>query len=160
MDQTDKIHLSPPFNEDEWLKLVFLLSDTQNWLNEIVKNAVLQVPLKDRKKLFRHSFYLTITSLAHIMERHHYKILRHPNVSKFTIPVTDILSLLRDAATAEAIPVSGTMNFQRVIDTGSTIGFDYHQLPTKLLTVLTDSGGRIMTAFPGCLKAQTSIRNL
>ncbi|NLU90624.1 adhesin [Chitinophaga sp. Ak27] len=93
------------------------------------------------------------------MERHHYKIPRHPSVSKFTIPVIDILSLLRDAFTAPISPVSGSLNFQRVINTGNIIGFDYNQLPTSFLTVLTDSGGRIITAFPGFLKSQSPLFN-
>jgi len=160
MEQTDKIHLSPPFNEDEWLRLIFLLSDTQNWLNELVNEAILQVPMKNRKKLFRKSYYLTVTALAHIMERHHYKILRHPHVSKFTIPVIDILSLLRDANSGSALPVAGTLYLSRLIDTGSIIGHDANGLPTSLLTVLTDSGGRIITAFPGCRKGQTHVHNL
>lgn len=160
MDQTDKIHISPPFNEDEWLKMIFLLSDTQNWLNDLVNDAMLRVPMKDRKKLLRRTYYIGINALAHIMERHHCKILRYPNVSKFTVPVIDILALLRDANTAPAVPVPGTLNFQRVIDTGNMIGYDYNQLPTSFLTVLTDSGGRIMTAFPGCMKTQTSLQNL
>jgi hypothetical protein len=160
MEQNDNVHLSPPFNEDEWLRLIFLLSDTQNWLNELVSGAILRVPMKDRKKLFRKSYYITINALAHIMERHHYKILRYPNVSKFTIPVIDILSLLREANTAPAAPVPGSLYFKRLIDTGYIIGHDYNQLPTSLLTVLTDSGGRIITAFPGFMKEQTSLLNL
>lgn len=160
MDQIDKIHLSPPFNEDEWLKLVFLLSDTQNWLNDLVGTAMLQVPMKDRRKLFRKSYYITVGALAHIMERHHYKIPRHPNVSKFTIPVVEILALLRDANTEPVEQATGATYLKRVIDTQKIIGHDFNQLPTSLLTVLTDSGGRILTAFPGCIKSQTSISNL
>ncbi len=30
MEEIEKINLSPPFNEDGELRLVFLLSDTQN----------------------------------------------------------------------------------------------------------------------------------
>lgn len=160
MEDSDKIHLSPPFNEDEWLRLIFLLSDTQNWLNELVNGAVLRVPMKDRKKLFRKSYYITVNALAHIMERHYYKIPRYPNVSKFTISVVEILSLLREANTEPFTPVIGSTYLKRVIETGSIIGHDFNQLPTSLLTVLTDSGGRILTAFPGCMKSQTSISNL
>lgn len=160
MEQTDKVHIPPPFNEDGWLRLIFLLSDTQNWLNELVNEAMLQMPMKDKKKLFRKSYYITVNALAHIMERHHYKIPRHPNVGKFTIPVIDILSLLRDAHTAPVLPVPGSLNYKRLIDVGSVIGHDYNQLPTSFLTVLTDSGGRIITAFPGCMKEQTRFRNL
>ncbi|UPK72861.1 hypothetical protein [Chitinophaga filiformis] len=160
MEEIEKIRLNPPFNEDEWLRLVFLLSDTQNWLNELVNAAMFSVPIKDRKKLFRKSYYITVGALTHIMERHYFKIPRHPNVSKFTIPVVEILALLRDANIEPVEQVTGTIYLKRVIDTGKIIGHDFNQLPTSLLTVLTDSGGRILTAFPGCMKSQTSISNL
>jgi hypothetical protein len=32
---------------------------------------------------------------------------------------------------------------------GKIVGFDRDQLPTTYITVLTDSGGQILTAFPG-----------
>lgn len=140
---------SPPFNEDEWIRLIFQLNDTQSWLNELIISAVIQAPMKDRKKLFRKTYYITIKALAHIIERHYYKILRYPETSKFTIPIVEILSFLRDASTEQTTPVSGSLNFQRVIDTGKVIGFDRNRLPTTYITILTDSGGCIITAFPG-----------
>jgi hypothetical protein len=114
MEQPVEIPNQPPFNEEAWLKLIFLLSDTQDWLNEMVSGAVMQVPMNNKKRLFRKTYYITISSLAHILERHYYKIPRHPDSGKFTIPIPEILSHLRDIS-----------------------------------SVLTDSGGRITTAFPG-----------
>jgi hypothetical protein len=140
---------SPLFDEEEWLRLLFLLNDTQCWLNELVKNAVFQVPIEGRRKLFRKTYYLTVTSLAHIMERHYYKVMRHPNTGKFTIPVPLLLSYIRDAASEPTSPVPGSLNFQRVIEASQTIGFDREQKPTKVITVLTEIGGRVITAFPG-----------
>lgn len=150
--QSEVIHNSPPFNEDEWLRLIFLLNDTQNWLNELINGAVMQVPMKDRKKLFRKTYYISVSALAHILERHYYKIPRRPATSKFTVPVTEILSRLRDAFTGSTAPILGSLNFQRAIDVGSIIGFDRDRQPTTYITVITDSGGRIITAFPGNLK--------
>lgn len=95
MEESNTVYNSPPFNEYEWLRLLFLLNDTQNWLNELINGAVMQVPMKDRKKLFRKTYYISISALAHILERHYYKIPRHPATSKFTVPVTEILSLAR-----------------------------------------------------------------
>lgn len=149
MGQPKQIYNSPPFNEDEWLRLLFLLNDTQSWLNELVSVAVMQVPIKDKKKLFRKTYYLTVPALVHIIERHYYKGMRHPEKGKFTIPVVEILSHLRDASTEQTMPVSGSLYFQRVFDAGKVIGFDRGHQPTSLITVLTDSCGRIITAFPG-----------
>jgi len=34
MEQTNEIHNNPPFDEEAWIRLIFLLSDTQDWLTE------------------------------------------------------------------------------------------------------------------------------
>jgi hypothetical protein len=149
MEQPEQIPNTPPFDENEWLKLIFLLNDTQNWLNELVSGAVIQIPLKDKKRLFRKIYYLTVPALTHIAERHYYKIMRHPEASKFTIPIVEILSHLRDASAEPTTPVSGSLHFQRVFDVGRVVGFDRNRQPTSLITVVTDGCGRIITAFPG-----------
>ena len=51
------------FNESEWIRLILLLSDTQSWLNELSISAITQVPIQDKKKLFRTTYYITISSL-------------------------------------------------------------------------------------------------
>jgi len=149
MEQEQLIFNNPPFNEEAWVKLIFLLSDTQDWLNELANGAVMQVPIKNKKRLLRKTYYLTVSSLAHILERHFYKIPRHPETSKFTIPVPEILSYLRDISTEPGIPIAGSLDLRRVVNVGKVIGFDRDQLPTTYISVLTDSGGRITTAFPG-----------
>jgi hypothetical protein len=149
MDQPIEIPNKLPFNEDEWLKLIFLLSDTQDWLNEMVSGAVMQLPMNNKKRLFRKTYYITISSLAHILERHYYKIPRHPDSGKFTIPIPEILSHLRDISSEPGTPIPGSLDLQRTVNVHKVIGFDRNQLPTTYITVLTDSGGRIMTAFPG-----------
>jgi len=149
MAQPDQIQNNPPFNEDEWLRLLFLLNDTQSWLNDLVAQAVLQVPVKDKKRLFRKTYCLTVLAVARIIERHYYKVLRHLGKAKFTIPVVEILCYLRDASVEEPEPVPGSPCFQRSLRAEKIIGFDPgHQL-TNLITVLTDGCGRIITAFPG-----------
>jgi hypothetical protein len=149
MDQPIETSNQPPFNEEAWLKLIFLLSDTQNWLNEIVSEAFMQLPMNNKKRLFRKTYYITISSLAHILERHYYKIPRHPDSGKFTIPISEILSHLRDISSEPGTPIPGSLDLQRMVNVHNVIGFDRNQLPTTYITVLTDSGGRIMTAFPG-----------
>ncbi|GAB2656745.1 hypothetical protein GCM10027036_07740 [Flavihumibacter cheonanensis] len=157
MENTTQLINFPPFNEAEWIRLIFLLSDTQQWMNQMILNAFFQVPLKDRKKLFRKSYYITVTALAHILERHYYTIPRHPAASKFTVPLIELLSYLRDASTEPASPIPGTLQFKRTLALDKTIGIDLDHVPTCLLTILTDAGGRIITAFPGSYK---SIPNL
>lgn len=154
MKHTEENHNMPSFNEGEWLKLLFLISDTQDWLNNLAYGAMLQIPIRDRRQLFRKTYYLSATALTHIVERHYYKIMRYPATSKFTIPLTEILSHLREACNAPIIPVPGSMNFQRTIDTGNIIGFDRDNLPSSFITIVTDGGGRIATAFPGSFKSK------
>ena len=155
MKHAEQVFTAPAFNEDEWIRLVFLLSDTQNWMNELAQNAILQVPITDRKKMLRRNYCISVTALAHIIERHYYKIQRHPGASKFTLPLLEILPCLRDAGSVEAKPMPGTLNYSSVYDAGKVIGFDLDRVPTHLVTVITDSGGRVVTAFPGlnkCIK--------
>lgn len=156
MEHTEEVLNMPSFNEGEWLKLLFLISDTQDWLNNLAYGAMLQIPLKDRRQLFRKTYYLSATALTHIIERHYYKIMRYPATSKFTIPLTEILTHLRNACNEPTLPVPGSMNFQRTIDAGSIVGFDCDGLPTSLVTIVTDGGGRITTAFPGNFKKKMS----
>jgi len=137
------------FNEAQWIKLLFLLADTQQWIDDMAKEAFLQLPVPDKKKCFRKTYYLTAGGLAHILERHYYKINRHPQTGKFHIPVTDIVQLIRDAADNPVSPVSGSLNMQRCLPAPSPIGYDKNGTPTHIITVLTDPGGRIVTAFPG-----------
>ncbi|MFC0774282.1 hypothetical protein [Terrimonas alba] len=139
------------FNEAEWLKLIFLMADTQVWVDDMVKEILRQLPLPDKKKLLRKNYYLCITSLAHILERHYYKIPRYPHTGKFHIPVAEILHHIREAHSLPVTPVNGSSNFQRVIRTEQPIGFDKNGQPASLITILTDAGGKIITAFPGTI---------
>ena len=142
------------FNEPEWLKLIFLLSDTQVWVDDMVKETLRQLPLPGKKKFLCKNYYLCVTALAHILERHYYKVPRYPYTGKFHIPVIEILHHLREAHSLPVTPISGCLNFQRTIKTEQPIGFDKHGQPTNLITILTDGGGKIITAFPGLCNGQ------
>lgn len=146
-------------NEPEWLKLIFMLSDTQSWIDDLSKQAFRQLPLPDKKKFLQKNYYLTITALAHILERHYYKIPRYPHTGKFHIPVTDILNYIREAHSLPVTPVKGCLNFQRIIFTNQPIGFDKTGQPANCITILTDGGGKIITAFPGLPIQNTEILN-
>ncbi|HMI77169.1 MAG TPA: hypothetical protein VK484_00165 [Ferruginibacter sp.] len=141
--------IDPHFYEPQWLKLLFLLADTQTWMDDMVKEAFLQLPLPDKKKFLRKNYYLSTTALAHIMERHYYKINRHPHAGKFHIPVIEILHYIREGSAISATPLAGSLNFQRIVQTAGIIGYDKNGHPANNITILTDAGGKIITAFPG-----------
>lgn len=136
------------YNEPEFIKLIFLLADTQSWLNDLCKEAFLQLPLGDKKKLATKTYYLTPAAMAHILEKHYHKINRFPQASKFTIPLADIIALIRDASTVTPQQIPGSTNWQRTITTNDYVGFNNTAQLAKSFTVITDAGGRIITAFP------------
>ena len=137
------------FDEQQWMKILFLISDTQEWLDQVQRQIICQVPFQNKRKIFQKTFYLPVTSLAHILEGHYYKIHRFPGNSKFTISISEIVSFIRDAS--EQLPdlISGTNNFQRKLKTDKTIGLNLQGEPTDIITIITDAAGRILTAFPG-----------
>jgi hypothetical protein len=140
------------FNEPEWLRLLFLLADTQDWLNQISAQQFHQVPCKGKRHCFRNGYYLSVTAFAHIMERHYHKIPRHPGTGKFTIPVPAILALIAETHQTPAQPVPGHEGWQRMYTTTEEIGYNREGLPVNTITVLTDKMGNIKTAFPGLLR--------
>jgi len=96
------------YNEEQWIKTVFLLSDIQGWLQEGERSLFYGLSIGCKKKLFRPSYCLGCRAMAHILERDYYKISRHPNCSKFTVPVAYIVSYIRQAApqTTTSVPNS------------------------------------------------------
>ena len=139
------------FNESEWLKMLFLLCDTQEWLEAMQKNLLFSVPGDCKRKLFQKTYTISAIAFAHILERHYSKILRHPSTSKFTISVAEILHYLRQAADAPSTPVTGSLNYHRIIEADQPVGVDRNGEPTSVITVVTDAIGSIRTAFPGKL---------
>jgi hypothetical protein len=138
-----------PFNETEWLRLLFLLNDTHVWLQDMERSLLYQLPIDDKSRLLRKTYYLSVTSLAHLLEKHYYKISRHPGCSKFTIAVPDIVHWIREAFHTEPIPVAGSLNYRRCFDTGTETGFTKEGASTTFITVITEPGGAVVTAFPG-----------
>ncbi len=139
------------FNESEWIKLVFLLADTQAWVDELARDCFTQLPLQ-KKKLFKKDYYLTASAMAHILERHYYKINRHPQTGKFHIPLAEVLEHIRNAAEVEPVQLKGSGNFYRMLDAGTVIGYDNEGMPARYVAVITGTTGKIITAFP-CSKA-------
>ena len=139
------------FDETAWIKLIFLLADTQQWVDELSDTVFEQVPLQHKKKLFRPTYRFSPQAMAHILERHYFKIARHPGTGKFNISLPALMACIRDAGSIDPLPVPGSLNLQRVLHTTGMVGFDKHGLETACLTVITQPGGTIITAFPGIL---------
>ena len=125
------------FNEPEWLKLLFLLADTQSWLDELCKDCFCCLPLQNKKKFLRKIYYLTITAAAHIIERHYYKINRYPHAGKFHIPVQEIFHYIREAYNQPVSPLPGSLNFQRLYTAEKIIGYDKNNNPATCITIIT-----------------------
>lgn len=142
-----------PFNEPQFLKLIFSLADTQQWLDGIIKETLSQLPEIKSRKLMQQDYYLSITALAHILERHYYKIPRHPAAGKFHMEIVEILHCIREAKSIPPIPVAGCNNRQRIIHTAQPVGFDQNGQSTSTVTIITNQAGNIITAFPGTLHA-------
>jgi hypothetical protein len=106
------------FDEAEWLRLLFLLSDTHAWLQDMERSLLYQLPLADKSKLCRKTRYLSVTSLSHLPEKYYYKISYHPGSGKFTITVQDIVHWVREAFHEEAVPMVCPLNYKRCLDTG------------------------------------------
>lgn len=147
------------YNESEWLKLLFLLADTQTWLDDMAKEAFGKLPVPGKKRFIRKTYFLSVQVMAHIIERHYYKINRYPNAGKFHVSLIEILHLIREAFSSPVIPAPGCYNFERTYQAEKSIGFDKYGQPTNVITVLTDAGGRIITAFPGTCKQQKEFVN-
>jgi hypothetical protein len=116
-------------------------------VDDLARSCFAQLPV-DKKKLFKKDYYLTAATMAHIIERHYYKVNRHPQSGKFHIPLVDILEYMRSAYPIEPVPVNGSCNYSRVLDTATAIGFDKEGSPACCIAVITDNGGKIVTAFP------------
>jgi hypothetical protein len=142
------------FNETQWLQALFLLADTQSWLQQLQEGLIWQLPVKHRKKLLRKGSYLGSKALAHILERHYYKVPRHPLTGKFTIPIPQIVACIRDACQQPPETVPHSPHLQRVLDTGTPLGHDPSGNTVTTITVVTSTGGEIITAFPGVLPPQ------
>jgi hypothetical protein len=136
------------FNENEWLKLLFLLADTQTWLDDMAKEMFRQLPIS-KKRFILKEYYLSLTVLAHILGRHYYKINRYPHTGKFHIPVIEILNYIREAYMLPATLTTDGQNFQRILQTIQPIGFDKYGQSSNTIIILTDAGGKIITAYPG-----------
>jgi hypothetical protein len=126
-----------------------VIRDTQDWLNNLQQDLFNHLPIGNKRKFQKRTFYLSASALAHIVERHYYKIPRHPGCGKFTIPLADLLGYIRDAYDQPSMPLRGTINVQRIIHADRNIGFDQAGASTHEMTIISNPTGMIITAFPG-----------
>jgi hypothetical protein len=139
------------FNEAQWLQVLFLLADTASWLQQLQEGLIWQLPVQQHKKLLRKSWYLSVTVLAHILERHYYKLPRHPLAGKFTISIPEIVNAIKEAGQLLPQLIAGSTNLQRVWEAGYPLGYDPAGNTVTALTVISSAAGEIITAFPGRL---------
>ncbi|ANH83096.1 hypothetical protein A8C56_20815 [Niabella ginsenosidivorans] len=150
---------NPHFNEAQWLQALFLLAEAQSWLQQLQEALIWQLPVKHRKKLLRQSWYLSAKALAHILERHYYKIPGHPYTAKFTIAIPQIVACIKEAGAQQAMPlpepkgagVPRSRHLQRVWDAGMAVGYDPAGNTVTVITVIASTSGEIITAFPGAM---------
>ena len=94
---------------------------------------------------------ITNDGIKHISERHFNPT---KNASQFSISQNELRSLLNDKRIVNSPVTQKNGNYVREIDIGKNIGKDIHanNSPTSTLTVITDSQGNLLSAFPGVLK--------
>jgi hypothetical protein len=136
-------------SEPELIRLLYTLADIQQWISDLSSAALSQVPHMGKKKLQKLDYYLSPAALVHILERHYYKIPRHPGAGKFCIPIDAILDYITQAKNSPQHKAQNHSGSYRLLECNTVIGFDKHGTNTTLLTVFTDVKGNILTAFPG-----------
>lgn len=136
------------YSEQHFLRLLFLLADTQEWINDLGDELMNTIP-RATSRCRNKSYYLGISALAHILERHYHRIERHPGTGKFTVTLPEIIELIKEAKQAEVVLIPATGNFARTLQLKYMIGHDRNGNCSSHITVITDSAGNIITAFPG-----------
>ncbi|MCH5720499.1 hypothetical protein [Niabella hibiscisoli] len=136
------------FNEAQWLQVLFLLADTATWLQQLQEGLIWQLPVQQHKKLLRKSWYLSATVLAHILERHYYKLPRHPLAGKFTISIPEIVNAIKEAGQLSPEPLAGSANLQRVWEAGYSLGYDPAGNTVTIMTIISSTAGKLLPLFP------------
>ncbi|MGO9273133.1 MAG: hypothetical protein ACLQOO_23345 [Terriglobia bacterium] len=91
---------------------------------------------------------ITQEGLDHTVDRHTPAGTSTTGKSLFSAG-EDVSTLIKGAEAVPPVPQPGG-NFERVVDAGRIIGMDrVTGQPTSIYTVITDVGGKLVTAFPG-----------
>ena len=137
------------YSEPELIRLLYTLADIQQWISDLSSAALSHVPHMGKKRLQKLDYYLSVAALVHILERHYYKIQRHPGAGKFCIPLSNILDYIRQAKDCTQQKATNHSGSYRILECDTIIGYDQLGHNTNSLTVFTDVKGNILTAFPG-----------
>ncbi|RYD81434.1 MAG: hypothetical protein EOP53_06400 [Sphingobacteriales bacterium] len=130
------------------MRIILLLADTQGWLNEMGSQVIHSIQTAAKKLFSNKTYRLSVTAFAHIIERHYYKTLRHPGTGKFDVSLSEILQLIKDAATIDPQPMKGSVYFKRSLALSTAIGINKNGESSHTLTVISDEAGNIITAYP------------
>jgi hypothetical protein len=147
--RTYNLKLRTMLSEPELIRLLYTLADIQQWISDLSSAALSHIPHMGKKKLQKLEYYLSPAAIVHILERHYYKIQRHPGAGKFCISIENILHYIRLAKDCQQHDAPNHSGSYRILQTNEIIGFDQYGHNTTCLTVFTDAKGNILTAFPG-----------
>ena len=73
----------------------------------------------------------------------------YPHAGKFHIPVIDILQMIRQGFIVQPVQIPGKLSLLRVMSADKVIGFDRSSNATIHISVISDAGVKIVTAFTG-----------
>lgn len=138
-----------PFCEDEFITLINTLHRSRKELDSLSRRIMWMIPGDRKTRFFPSSYFLTAIALSHILDRHFYKVPRYPEKSKFTIPIPEIVRLIRLAYLQPAEPMVGHCR-QRILPAGMVIGRNHDGRPCRHIKVVSDLYGFIRTAYPVC----------
>ncbi len=146
------IYVSSPipsqFDEEMFIKAILSLSKMRYGLNIMSRTLIRQIPDPDGPYIYPPSYNLTAYSLEHILSRHYDPVKKRLSKSKFTIPLLEVIHLIRQAFQMPAEPEPRVCYLVRTMDAGRIIGLDQRGNSCSHFKVITDSTGSIKTAYP------------
>lgn len=145
------------FDENNFIRLLFRARRLQDLQQRYTRKLLQLLPVPEEFATFPSSFYLTATNFAKILERYYPGSVKQKNTTKFTIPLLELYHYLRISFEQEAQPVAGIIRFIRTYEADKIIGVNSSGEPTNIMTVISDSEGRILSAYPGISNPQTHV---
>lgn len=136
-----------PFNEDDFISVLNNMHRLRQQIDLLSKKLMWLVAENKSTRYFPSSYYLTAYGLAHILDRHYYKIDRYADKAKFTISVAEIVKLIRQASVLQVEEIAGKSE-RRVLYAGRIIGKSPTGQPCEHISIITDAYGYIRTAYP------------
>ncbi len=148
MRRTEHNPTAKTFNEPEWLQMLISLARSHRWQSEAEMQLLLKLPIRGIHLLMEKGYRLRVTAIGHIVTEY-YKTNTEPATAKFQIPIVQLIRIIKNAASITPVPIKKTGNLQRVVMATTKIGVDKLGEPTRQITIITSTGGEIITAYPG-----------